>query len=135
MALKDDLLGRESYYLAEIRSLKRILDETGEEYPVLCFVDEVLRGTNTVERIAASAQILESLSGRNVICFAATHDIELTYILEDDYENYHVNVDDGHINVDNNVSTTVTNTVKTTVTNKPSVSLDEPINVRVTNIP
>ena len=89
MALKDDLLGRESYYLAEIRSLKRILDEIGEEYPVLCFVDEVLRGTNTVERIAASAQILGSLSGRNVICFAATHDIELTYILEDDYENYH----------------------------------------------
>ena len=53
----------------------------------------------------------------------------------DDYENYHVNVDDGHINVDNNVSTTVTNTVKTTVTNKPSVSLDEPIDVRVTNMP
>ena len=47
----------------------------------------------------------------------------------------HVNVDDGHINVDNNVSTTVTNTVKTTVTNKPSVSLDEPIDVRVTNMP
>lgn len=46
----------------------------------------------------------------------------------DDYENYNVNVD-------NNVSTTVTNTVKTTVTNKPSVSLDEPIDVRVTNIP
>ena len=46
----------------------------------------------------------------------------------DDYENYNVNVD-------NNVSTTVTNTVKTKVTNKPSVLLDEPINVRVTNIP
>ena len=46
-----------------------------------------------------------------------------------------MNVDDGHINVDNNVSTTVTNTVKTKVTNKPLVSLDEPINVRVTNIP
>ena len=46
----------------------------------------------------------------------------------DDYENYNVNVD-------NNVSTTVTNTVKTTVTNKPSVSLDEPIDVRVTNMP
>lgn len=89
MALKDDLLGRESYYLAEIRSLKRILDGIGEEYPVLCFVDEVLRGTNTVERIAASSQILGSLSCRNVICFAATHDIELTYILEDYYENYH----------------------------------------------
>lgn len=89
MALKDDLENQESYYIAEIRSLKRILDGIGEEYPTLCFVDEVLRGTNTVERIAASAQILKSLSGRNVICFAATHDIELTYILEELYENYH----------------------------------------------
>lgn len=53
----------------------------------------------------------------------------------DDYENYNVYVDDGHINVDNNVQTTVTNTVDTNVTNKPSISLDEPIDVRVTNIP
>ena len=42
-------------------------------------------------------------------------------------KNYNINVDSGHINVDNNVSTTVTN--------KPSVSLDEPIDVRVTNMP
>lgn len=89
MALRDDLSSQESYYIAEIRSLKRILDAVGEEYPVLCFVDEVLRGTNTVERIAASSQILESLASENVICFAATHDIELTYILEGVYENYH----------------------------------------------
>ena len=54
-----------------------------------CFVDEVLRGTNTIERIAASAQILKSLSCDNVLCFAATHDIELTYMLEDSYSNYH----------------------------------------------
>ena len=53
----------------------------------------------------------------------------------DDYENYNVYVDDGHINVDNNVQTTVTNTVDTRVTNKPSVSLDEPIDVVVTNMP
>ena len=55
----------------------------------MCFVDEVLRGTNTVERIAASAQILKSISGANCICFAATHDIELTYLLENVYCNYH----------------------------------------------
>ena len=52
-------------------------------------MDEVLRGTNTVERIAASAQILKSLARENVICFAATHDIELTHLLENDYSNYH----------------------------------------------
>lgn len=90
MALRDDLSAGESYYIVEIKSLKRILDETEKDgKPVLCFVDEVLRGTNTVERIAASTQILKSLSGDNVICFAATHDIELTHLLEDLYTNYH----------------------------------------------
>jgi len=61
----------------------------GDEIPLLCFVDEVLRGTNTVERIAASSQILKSMARRNIMCFAATHDIELTSILESDYNNYH----------------------------------------------
>lgn len=89
MALKDNLLGNESYYIVEIKSLKRIIDNINENVPVLCFVDEVLRGTNTVERIAASSQILKFLSGRNAICFAATHDIELTHILEGMYDNYH----------------------------------------------
>ncbi len=89
MALKDNLRGGESYYMAEIRSLKRILDRGGDELPVLCFVDEVLRGTNTVERIAASAQILKSMTRQNILCFAATHDGELTWLLEDCYANSH----------------------------------------------
>lgn len=89
MALTDNLLGNESYYIVEIKSLKRIIDKASVEIPTLCFVDEVLRGTNTLERIAASSQILKYLSGLNVLCFAATHDIELTYILEAHFKNYH----------------------------------------------
>ena len=56
---------------------------------MLCFIDEVLRGTNTVERIAASSEILKDLADRGVMCFAATHDTELTHILEKYYSNYH----------------------------------------------
>ncbi|MDE7013972.1 MAG: hypothetical protein K2P19_04765 [Kineothrix sp.] len=90
MALRDDLSGGDSYYIVEIKSLKRILNQMEEEgNTVLCFVDEVLRGTNTVERIAASTQILKSLSKASVLCFAATHDIELTHLLEKYYNNYH----------------------------------------------
>lgn len=100
MALKDDLIGGESYYIVEIKALKRILDAAEQtNRKVLCFVDEVLRGTNTVERIAASTQILRSLSGGNILCFAATHDIELTDLLKDSYDNYHFeeNICDGDI--------------------------------------
>ena len=90
MALTDNIKSNESYFIVEIKSLKRILD-TDEHlgYPVLCFIDEVLRGTNTIERIAASSEILNRLNGGNVLCFAATHDIELTSILSDVYDNYH----------------------------------------------
>lgn len=89
MALKDNILGNESYFIVEIKSLKRILDNAGKDYPILCFIDEVLRGTNTLERIAASSRILASITEKNTLCFAATHDIELTYILENLYSNYH----------------------------------------------
>ena len=90
MALRDSIQNGESYYIVEIRSLKRILDAAQTETaPVLSFVDEVLRGTNTVERIAAATQILIHLSESGVLCFTATHDIEMTELLKDCYDNYH----------------------------------------------
>lgn len=50
---------------------------------------EILRGTNTVERIASSCEVLRNIGGENTLCFANTHDVELTYILDDIFENYH----------------------------------------------
>jgi len=89
MALKDNILGKESYYIVETKSLKRIIERINDEIPVLCCIDEVLRGTNTLERIAASSRILSYMQRGNTLVFAATHDIELTHILENEYANYH----------------------------------------------
>lgn len=89
MALTDNLSGGESYYIVEIKSLKRICDSLNDEVPLLIFVDEVLRGTNTLERIAASSRILSYMGEKNCMLFAATHDIELTYILEKSFKMYH----------------------------------------------
>lgn len=90
MALTDSIEDGDSYYIVEIKSLKRIVDAAAKAGArVLCFIDEVLRGTNTVERIAASAEILKNISLSNATCFAATHDIELTHILEKYFANYH----------------------------------------------
>lgn len=93
MALRDDMESGESYYIVEIKALKRILDAAAGDAPILCFVDEVLRGTNTVERIAASTQILKSLGRTGILCFAATHDIELTELLQGEFDNYHFEED------------------------------------------
>ena len=102
MALKDNLMGNESYFIVEIKSLKRIYESADEKVPMLCLIDEVLRGTNTVERIAASSQILNQIAQENALCVAATHDIELTYILENIFENWHFKEDicEGEVSFD-----------------------------------
>lgn len=90
LTLKDNIFDGDSYYMAEIKSIKRIMDAYAKEgAPVLAFVDEVLRGTNTIERISASSVILQQMAGLNGFCFAATHDLELTEILKNYYENVH----------------------------------------------
>lgn len=91
MSLKDHMERSESYFIVEIKAMKRILDarHNPEGQKVICFVDEVLRGTNTVERIAAATQILKSLQGEGITCFAATHDLELADLLMPQYDNYH----------------------------------------------
>jgi len=102
MALRDDLRQKESYYIVEIKSLKRILEGLDEDTPTLCLIDEVLRGTNTIERIAASAQILRGIGQSRAVCLAATHDIELTRMLENIYDNYHFQeeIEEGDIHFD-----------------------------------
>ncbi len=102
MALRDDLFRDESYFITEIKTLKRMLDNLDDGTPCLCIVDEVLRGTNTGERIAAASEALLQFSRQNCLCLAATHDIELTHILDGVYENMHFTefVEDGAIRFD-----------------------------------
>ena len=78
MSLRDDILSGESYYFREARYLKRMIDEIDSGNRVLCVVDEILKGTNTHERIAASKAILDYIAKDNCFMLIATHDMELT---------------------------------------------------------
>jgi len=89
MAISDDLLAGESYFISEIKSLKRVTEVDTSQQPLLCVIDEILRGTNTVERIAASSELLRELSLGNTLCLAATHDIELCSMLKGIYKLLH----------------------------------------------
>lgn len=62
MSIQDNVLEGDSYFIAEIKSLKRIVALAEERKPIISFIDEILKGTNTIERIAASAAIMEWLS-------------------------------------------------------------------------
>lgn len=90
MAVRDNLMAGESYYIREIKSLKRTALSTDGRLPVFCAIDEILRGTNTNERLAASASILQYLQDKNCIVLVATHDLELLDMLKDSgYDNYY----------------------------------------------
>ena len=89
MALRDSILEGESYFVAEIKSLKRIFTMANNQIKCLCVIDEVLRGTNTIERIAASSRLLSALAALNTCLLAATHDTELTHILNEVFDNKH----------------------------------------------
>lgn len=100
MSVRDDVSGGDSYYMAEIKAVKRIIDGFREDKARdlsgilhVCFVDELLNGTNTEERIAACTQILKSMEREGIMVFAATHDIELTVLLEKTFANYHFEED------------------------------------------
>jgi DNA mismatch repair ATPase MutS len=89
MAVRDNLMKGESYYIKEIKYLNRIIQSLSSDRFVICAIDEILRGTNTEERIRASASVLRYLSDKNCIAIVASHDLELTQVLEDIYDNYY----------------------------------------------
>ena len=89
MAVKDNVMTGESYFISEIKSLKRLLDSLSGKTRVIAFIDEILKGTNTMERISASAAIMKYGQSTNAKILVATHDMELTSILDKYYENYH----------------------------------------------
>lgn len=88
MAVRDDICAGDSYFVAEIKSMRRIVEAAQNEY-CFCVIDEILKGTNTAERIAASVSVLTVLAGTGSLCAAATHDIELTDIMADKYRSIH----------------------------------------------
>ncbi|MFB7157420.1 MULTISPECIES: hypothetical protein [unclassified Lysinibacillus] len=89
MAIQDSVLEGDSYFIAEIKSLKRIIRLSKEKKPKISFIDEILKGTNTIERISASATIVEWLSVNQGMTIIVAHDIELTEIAGELYSNYH----------------------------------------------
>lgn len=86
MTIRDDILMGESYYIKELKNLKRIIHKVSSDTVTLCIIDEILRGTNTQERLASSQAILQYLAEKNCIVIVATHDMELAKALDGSYK-------------------------------------------------
>ncbi len=88
--ISDDVLENTSYYLEEVLTLKQLIDVSKDAPPCLFVLDEIFKGTNTVERISGGQGILSYLNKNNNMVFVSTHDIELTDLLKnEDYELFH----------------------------------------------
>lgn len=87
--ISDDLMNDKSYYFEEVLTIKSMIDESEKEVPGLFLLDEIFKGTNTIERISAGKAVLSSLNKNNNIVFVSTHDIELADLLKNEFDLYH----------------------------------------------
>ncbi len=91
--IEDSLLDGKSYYFEEVLVMHNLINEVNSSHQNLFILDEVFKGTNTVERVAAAKAILSYLTKNNNLVIVATHDIELSELLKESYDLYHFTED------------------------------------------
>ena len=94
-----------SYFYAEVKRLKKLLDEIKKSStPVFFLIDEIFRGTNNIERLAGSRAYIKALSASRASGIIATHDLELIKLESEipNIINYHFreSVADGRMEFD-----------------------------------
>ena len=89
MRLSDSLSDSESYFFAEIKRLKQIMDEL-ESRPAFVLLDEILRGTNSDDKRNGTIEVVKKVIGKNAIGAIATHDIEVC-LTTNEYPNVLIN--------------------------------------------
>jgi DNA mismatch repair ATPase MutS len=98
----DSIVDGKSYYLAEAESVRALVRASEREEPHLFLLDEIFRGTNTTERVAAGYAVLRFLNRGPHLVVVATHDLELLDLLGDSFDAHHFReqVADGSLTFD-----------------------------------
>jgi hypothetical protein len=88
--IQDNVMDGKSLYFQEVGVMEQLVRASkSDHHPSLFILDEVFKGTNTIERIAASKAILSYLNENSNIVLVATHDYELNELLKSEYDLYH----------------------------------------------
>ena len=91
---RDNLAHDESYFLAEVRHLRRMVVPPAGEQGLLCLIDEPFRGTNSQDQSAASVALVRHLLRSKHLVLLATHDRNLTPLADGRAaRNYHFRED------------------------------------------
>ena len=78
----DSLADNESYFFAELKRLKLIIDMLQQGIPLFVILDEILRGTNSVDKQKGSLALLQQLLQLGASGIIATHDLQLGRLIE-----------------------------------------------------
>lgn len=84
MRTSDSLNDGTSYFNAEILRLRNLVENLENGKPQFIILDEILKGTNSKDKLTGSELFLEKLMKSKTLfsCLIATHDLELTKIEE-----------------------------------------------------
>lgn len=95
LSVSDNLDEGKSYYMSEVLRIQSIIDRCSsadDHVTDFVFIDEIFKGTNTVERISIADAVIRYLSSlENTTAVVSTHDIELASGLETTLDTYHFN--------------------------------------------
>ncbi len=92
MRVHDDLGGGISTFYAELLRVKKIIDHSHKELPMIYLIDEIFMGTNSLDRITGARSVLKNLSRKWIIGLISTHDFELCELEQENkisVKNYH----------------------------------------------
>ena len=89
MRTTDDLTHGISYFNAELLRLKQLIASLDPNVPSLIILDEILKGTNSLDKLNGSRLFLEYISERNVTGVIATHDLELSKLEDESPQRFH----------------------------------------------
>jgi len=84
MKVADSLVENTSYFLAELKRLQSIMAELQKEEKVFILLDEILKGTNSADKLEGSIKLVRKFLSLHCLGIIATHDIELAK-LENEY--------------------------------------------------
>lgn len=78
MRTTDSLLKDESYFFAELKRIKGVLDWLQKGEHIFVILDEMLKGTNSVDKLNGSKELLRKLVQFESVSLIATHDLKLS---------------------------------------------------------
>lgn len=81
MRQSDSLSSGESYFFAEVKRLKAIMDQL-EQQPCLVLLDEILRGTNSDDKQSGTIGVIRRIISRQALGGIATHDLAVCQLAE-----------------------------------------------------